>query len=288
MTTQTIASKQAQFKAETTVSVGLRMLEFYGAAFSSVPDANGDVIDPRAFDDWLVVFYAAGKPLPISFSHSAILDSLDPTNVIGYAPADPSHVWVDDYGLRVRGYLDTSSEKGKAVEWQIANGLIGGASIAYMVAEGGRVNNTRGKGMRITKVESVRETGPTPNPANQEAVLLWMKSENMLEEATALPYMTVAEFREVLMKADPEPDPQPVPAPEVPDPEPEPAPEPQPVLVQVKHAASPAYIQAAHDALTRAGAKCADEPGTEVSSAPRDEVAERLRRLRFMKVSTIR
>jgi hypothetical protein len=56
-------------------------------------------------------------------------------------------------------------------------------------------------------------------------------------------------------------------------------------VAEVKHAASPTYIQNAHDALVRAGAKCADG-GAEMASAPRDEVAERLRRLRFMKITT--
>ena len=54
---------------------------------------------------------------------------------------------------------------------------------------------------------------------------------------------------------------------------------------EIKHAASPAYIQSAHDALVRAGAKCASG-GAEMASAPRDEVADRLRRMRLMKLST--
>jgi hypothetical protein len=362
---QQIDLEAAQFKADATVQTGLRVLEFYAAAFSKTPDSNGDIIDPHAFDGWLQEFYAAGKPLPISFSHAAVLDGLDPTNTIGYAPADPQHVWVDDYGLRVRGFLDTASEKGKAVEWQIENNLMGGASIAYLVPPEGRVPIDAKAGThRIMVISSVRETGPTPNPANQEAVLLWMKSEHFTEVEAAFPYMTVDEFRTAFFKTvdtsawdkntalvacetaaqfgeicaavhttgkpderqhyalphhylgkgpneagvkaalarvgqvqaitDAErskgqshleahmkeinPDYQPPKSDgEVPDVAVE--------IAEIKHAASPTYIQNAHDALVRAGAKCADA-GAEMASAPRDEVAERLRRLRFMKITT--
>lgn len=272
MDVKTLDLGAAQFKAGQTVATGLRTLEFYASAFSKTPDANGDVVDPRAFDEWLPRFYAAGKPLPISFSHSAVLDSLDPTNVIGYAPANPDHVWVDDYGLRVKAFIETSSEKGKAVEWQIEQGIIQGASMAYRVADGGRIKE--GDGFRIRSIAEVGEAGPTPNPANQEAVLLWLKSNGHLEENAEVPYMTVAEFRETFKEKDPEP-----------------APAPAAYTAggttlstpsDVKHAASPTYIQAAHDALVRSGAKCAVD---EVATAPEDPVAARLRRMRFIKTS---
>jgi phage head maturation protease len=197
---QEIDLETAQFKASALVQTGLRQLEFYAAAFSATPDANGDIIDAHAFDEWLAEFYAAGKPLPISFSHSAVLDSLDPTNVIGYAPADPQHVWVDGYGLRVSSLIDVTTEKGKAVEWQIENKLMGGASIAYVVPDGGR---TKVKGWNLVSKAFVKEAGPTPNPANQEAVLLWLKSEHLIEESPEQPYMTVDEFRETFLKMKP-------------------------------------------------------------------------------------
>lgn len=283
----------AQFKAGPVIATGLRTLEFYASAFSKTPDLNGDIVDPHAFDGWLPRFYTAGKPLPISFSHSSVLDSLDPTNVIGYAPADPSHVWVDDYGLRVKAYLDTSSEKGKAVEWQIEQGIIQGASMAYRVPAGGRVKE--GKSFRINVIDDVGEAGPTPNPANQEAVLLWLKSQGHLEADPAVPYMTVAEFRETFVKAEDDPksdDSEPTP---VIDPRADPLrteigpddPEPEiPPIPDLKHQASPVYLQNAHDALVRAGAKCASAE-VETASAPTesDEVSARVRRLRFLRTS---
>jgi HK97 family phage prohead protease len=347
--------EDARIKAAEMVATGLRTLEFYAAAFSKTPDKHGDVIDPRAFDDWLKEFYAIGKPLPISFSHAAVLDSLDPTNVIGYAPADPEHVWVDDYGLRIRAYIDTTDEKGRKVEWMIETGLITGSSIAYSVPPDGETKEGAPEGATRILKAFVREAGPTPSPANEEAVLLWMKAEEMAQ-ATETQFLSVAEFRETLdLKAVDnsawdgnramgecssasdyrsisagehnagEPDQRqhwalphhylgegpnaagvraalarvsqtqdlkseadaqahldahmseinPEPSSTAPDPE----------VPEVKHQASPAYIQAAHDALVRGGAKCAPSIEPELSST--DTVAARLRRLRFMKTSII-
>jgi hypothetical protein len=58
---------------------------------------------------------------------------------------------------------------------------------------------------------------------------------------------------------------------------------PEPTGPETKHAASPTYIQAAHDALVRGGAKCSPGEGTSTASTPMDDVAARLRRLRVMK-----
>lgn len=185
-------------KAAEAVQTGLRTLEFYAAAFSEEGDTYGHVIASTAFDEWLQQFYAKGQALPISFNHAAVLDSTDPTNVIGYAPADPGHVFVDSYGLRVKALIDTTSEKGKAVEWQIENGLLKGASLAF---QPGDMAKLKGGKTLIKTVNKVMEAGAVPNPANQDAVLLWLKSEGMLSAPAELPYMTVEEFRQVLMKA---------------------------------------------------------------------------------------
>jgi HK97 family phage prohead protease len=370
METKVLDLEAAQLKAGAVVATGLRTLEFYAAAFSKTPDLNGDIIDPHAFDGWLPRFYAAGKPLPISFSHAAVLDGIDPTNIIGYAPADADHVWVDDYGLRIKGYLETSSEKGKAVEWQIEQGILQGASMAYRVGKGGRTKVDGETGFLIKEITDVGEVGPTPNPANQEAVLLWLKTEGLLEDEPEVPYMTVAEFRETFetkavdnsawdgnraMSAcssaadyrqicaaehtvgDPDerqhwalphhylgrgPNAAGVAAAKgridqtqnisdaerssarshldrhtseieaatkAAEEEPEPATKVGEDLLELSHQASPAYIQAAHDALVRGGAKCASG-GAETSTATEplsddDVVAARVRRLRFMRTS---
>jgi HK97 family phage prohead protease len=206
--TSEVGWDQTRLKAaETAVVAGHRVLEFYASAFTDVPDKNNDIMDPHAFDKWLPEFYAAGQALQISFNHAAMLDPSDPTNVIGYAPADPDHVWVDDYGLRVKAFLDVRSEKGKAVEYQIEKGLLKGASLAfgYLIDD---VEERKDGANIIKSVTRVMETGLVPNPAQQAAVLLWMKSEGMItpeKDDEPLPYMTVEEFRIVLQKGEPDP-----------------------------------------------------------------------------------
>lgn len=246
--------------AETVVEAGHRVLEFYASAFTGKPDRNGDIMDPHAFDAWLPQFYAAGQALQISFNHAAMLDPNDPTNVIGYAPANAEHVWVDDYGLRVKAYLDVRSEKGKAVEYQVEKGLLKGASLAFgfNVEDAEEIDG----GLLIKSVTRVLETGLVPNPAEQAAVLLWMKSEGMItpEAPETLPYMTVEEFRTVVQKAAPD----------------------------------PLVIQARHDEMVEAGAVCKHDPLDEIveqvqkseDAAPDMEVVKaRQRKLRLMENS---
>ena len=273
------------FAAAEVVQAGLRTLEFYAAAFSEEGDSQGHIIDPKAFDGWLPKFYAKGQALPISFNHAAMLDSTDPTNVIGYAPADPEHVWVDDYGLRVRGLIDTKSEKGRAVEWQIENGLLKGSSLAFLPGE---MSSEKAGKVRIKTIDNVKEAGPVPNPANQDAVLLWLKSEGSLDHPTELPYMTVEEFRKVLLKEESTEEPK----------------TPEGGEGDVSFAdmnemitkASPEELQAAHDALHAAGAKCASEEDERLLAAAEavatpdttglsEEAAERARKLRLLEAS---
>lgn len=253
--------KAAQLK-ETAVVAGHRVLEFYASAFTGKADRNGDIMDPKAFDKWLPEFYAAKQALPISFNHAAILDGNDPTNVVGYAPADPDHVWVDDYGLRVKAYLDVRSEKGKAVEYQVEKGLLTGASLAFGFMKGDTQKIK--EGTLIKSVTRVLEAGLVPNPAEQAAVLLWMKSEGMTtpeHDAEPVPYMSVEEFRQVILKQEPDP-------------------------LDVQHR---------HDELVAAGAVCASveklEELTEVVKAEaevdedKEALAVRMRRLRALQVS---
>src|ERR1043166_2162913 len=101
--------EQAELKA--TVVADQHTLGFYMLAFSSTPDKQGDRIAPDAADEWLRSFYAAGNPLPVSFTHSAVTDAGDPFNIIGYAPADPEHVFKDAHGIKVIANLDTASNQ---------------------------------------------------------------------------------------------------------------------------------------------------------------------------------
>lgn len=244
MTTKML--QDAQFKA-TQTSTKTRTLDFYAAAFSTTPDKNGDTIDPHAFDLWLATFYAIGKPLPISFAHGAVLDSTDPFAIIGSAPADPDHVWTDDYGLRVKAIIDVgANDTARQVASLIDQGIVTGASIAFVVPPGGDKKQDDGS-FRIMQA-MVKEAGPCLSPAEEKAVVLALKAVR----------------DELAGDHDPEPDP-----------------EPEDAFV-LKHAASPTYIQNAHDALVRAGAKCA---ANEAVVEKREDVESRLRNLRLIEAS---
>lgn len=196
-----VGLEAAQLKAESATITGERTIQYYASAYNT-PDAAGHVIEPGAFDDWLEDFYAKGQAHAISFNHSAVLDPNDPTNVIGYAAADPQHVWTDDYGLAVKGQLNTTTEKGKAVEWQVEHGLLKGASLAMFFDMSNTERNKTTKMLHIKKAEKVIESGLVPNPANQGAVMMWMKSEGMTEQIQVdEPYMTLAEFESILKAA---------------------------------------------------------------------------------------
>ncbi len=242
--------------AEAVTETGTRQLEFYAAAFGN-KDLHGHIIDAKAFDVWLPQFYAAGKSLPMSFNHSSMLDDTDPTNTVGYAAADPEHVWADDYGLRVSGVLNTTTEKGQAVEWQVNHGLLKGASLVLQF----KPENTEMKSdhMLLKSVDRVLEAGLVPNPANQSAVLLWMKSEGLTEQTNVTaPYMTVEEFKEIFKSA-------------------------------------PTDVQAWHDSLVEQGAVCDHVTPVLASAAEALETQEmltlddeqRLRNLRFMEATEL-
>jgi len=167
----------ASLKA-TTTAVGQHVLEFYALAFSAMPDKQGDRISPTALDGWLAKFYAAGKPLPISFTHAAVKETSDPFNIIGWAPADIDHVWKDSYGLRVRAYLETEiNEKAEQVYRLTKRGIVSGASVAYIAER----EKAQPDGSTLITKMSVLEAGPCLDPANPDAKVLSVKSDEPVE-----------------------------------------------------------------------------------------------------------
>lgn len=160
-------------------AIGQHEIEFYAIAFSSEPDSQGDIIDPGAVDEWLAKFYAKGKPLPISFRHAAMLgeSKSDPFSVIGWAPADPMHVWKDDHGLRVRGYLETEINDKAAQVYRLAkNGILSGASAVFAVHPDDETPQPD-HSTRIMKIREVKEAGLCLDPANEDAYLIAVKAD---------------------------------------------------------------------------------------------------------------
>ena len=161
---------RADVKAGETADV--HTIEFYALAFSKMPDKQGDRIDPKALDAWLVAFYKAGKPMPISFTHAAVRETSDPFNIVGYAPADLQHVWKDSYGLRVIAYLDTATNEKAMQTYSLAKrGIITGASVAYIAER----EKAMPDGSTLILKMSVLESGLCLDPANDDAYLVAVK-----------------------------------------------------------------------------------------------------------------
>lgn len=293
MTTTSLLAR-AELKAAQTAT-GTRTLDFYAAAFNVV-DSNGDMIDPDAANGWLVNFYAEGNAMPISFAHSAMRDMTDPGRFIGDAPADSSHVWIDNYGVRVKANLYTDAdgpmgENARAAARLIDQNVVNGASITYL-AEKANVDKS---GVRHITQLSIYEAGPCLIPANPDAVILGIKtadgqlllaekpaSEGSVDATLALIVGSdTIETIETVTKEG-----------EMADPESKSLEDIVAGVLETKHSSSPRYIQAAHDALAKAGAKCAEveaevasaEPPTEI---PVDDDAERLHRMAMMKAKLV-
>lgn len=293
MTTTSLLAR-AELKAAQTAT-GTRTLDFYAAAFGVV-DSNGDMLEPFAADEWLVNFYAEGNAMPISFAHSAMRDMTDPGRFIGDAPADSSHVWIDNYGVRVKANLYTDAdgpmgENARAAARLIDQNVVNGASITYL-AEKANVDKS---GVRHITQLSIYEAGPCLIPANPDAVILGIKTADgqlLLAEkpaseasvdATLALIVGAEEVQSVVTETKEE---------DVADTEPESKSLTDIVaeVLETKHSSSPRYIQAAHDALAKAGAKCAEVEAEVASAEPEptaDTNVEVLHRLALMKAKLV-
>jgi HK97 family phage prohead protease len=186
MSTKTV--EHALVKAIAT-AVGQHEIEFYAIAFSSEPDNQGDIIDSGAADEWLATFYAKGKPLPISFRHAAMLGESrsDPFSVIGWAPADPMHVWKDEHGVRVRAYLETEINDKAAQVYRLAKqGILTGASAVFAVHHDDEEHASDGSTV-IKRIAEMKEAGLCLDPANEDAYLVAVKADIDSTENSATP-----------------------------------------------------------------------------------------------------
>lgn len=162
---------EADLKAART-DTGTRTLDFYAATFSDTPDKHNHMIKPTAFDEWLKSFYAEGASMPISFAHAAILNSTDAAQIIGKAPADPEHVWADQFGLRVKALLYGDLETAQHVIRLIDDKVVKAASLALQIRDWEPAPG----GSRLITKAAVKEAGPAMFPVNDKAVLLALKS----------------------------------------------------------------------------------------------------------------
>ena len=97
------------------------------------------------------------------------------TSVVGYAPADPTHVWKDDHGIRVRAYL-YESEKASAVYRLASDGVLTGASAVFAVHPDDEEHLPDHSTM-IRRIAEMKEAGLCLDPANEDAYLVSVKAD---------------------------------------------------------------------------------------------------------------
>ena len=138
------------------------------STYDRVPDSYGDVVAPGAFTDTIKKRMKSGHPYPLCWNH-------DLDQIIG--AVDPSKIVDTETGpLMTAEFLDTplAQEKRELVK----RGIIYQFSFAYEILESGPVELEDGtKANELRKVD-LFEVSIVPIPANQNAVVTEIKSED--------------------------------------------------------------------------------------------------------------
>jgi HK97 family phage prohead protease len=134
-------------------------------------DLVGDIIMPGALDDFVKIFDPDIKKLPMFYEH-------DSKSIIG----EWTTLEVDEFGVKGTGVLYTETTKGKDIQALLKRKAVAAVSIGFRSNDFEK--NDRG-GHNFNKVNLV-ETSIVLNPANPNAKILSVKSENGFIETKAL------------------------------------------------------------------------------------------------------
>jgi uncharacterized protein len=136
---------------------GARLLEGYASVFG-LPDYQGDIVAPDAFDEWLGSYDSQSAPIPLLLEHRWD----DPDAVMGWAES----IDADDHGLWARFAL--LPEHGEDVLAKVRSGAVSGLSIGYLVDDDREPTwpeKEKGAKRVLTRVH-VREVSLVRTPAN--------------------------------------------------------------------------------------------------------------------------
>lgn len=139
----------------------------YFSTYDREPDSYGDVIAPGAFADTIKARKESGHPFPLCWNHDLdqIIGSVDPDNITD----------TDKGPLMTASFFDTplAQEKREIVK----SGVVYQFSFAYDVLEAGPVELENGvKANELRKLD-LFEVSIVPIPANQNAVMTEIKTE---------------------------------------------------------------------------------------------------------------
>ena len=168
----TLAAERPRFKSLPTTdaaphagfdpNAGDRVITFYAATFSDIPDAVSDVISPDAFTPWLRTFQNDRRSkLPIVISHRW---NEPEKSVIGWA--GPDDVTVDTHGLLVSGHL-YDTEEADRIYRLIKDFVLRDASFSYETLDEARDPRTGINTLKL--IGDVYEAGPCLIGCNREA-----------------------------------------------------------------------------------------------------------------------
>lgn len=139
------------------------LIEGYASAFGGPPDGYGDIIEPGAFMRSLAQHRADGTMPAMLWSHDH---------------AHPIGRWTemeeDDYGLLVRGNLNTQTDRGRNALEHLKQRDVSGLSIGFAPAPDGAKHS--GKGYRVLTDLELWEVSVVAFPANRRARVSSVKS----------------------------------------------------------------------------------------------------------------
>lgn len=134
-------------------------------------DRAGDIVMPGAFDEFVASFDPQVKKLPMFYNH-------DSDAIIGSWNAFE----IDEHGLKGVGSINLKSVRGSEIYEYVKQKTLTQVSIGYRV----RDFEFNGDGVRLLKNIDLGETSIVPFPANTQAQILSVKSEDGLIEVKAL------------------------------------------------------------------------------------------------------
>jgi HK97 family phage prohead protease len=141
----------------------------YGAVFGNI-DQAGDLIQPGAFAKTI----ASGRLPHMHLQHG--IKQLGGAQYVGKWTA----IAEDSHGLVVEGKIaGMGTDRGRYLFEQIRDGIFGGLSIGFRVAQGGMELGPKGGPRRIIKTADVVEVSLVSDPCNTEAQIREIKSSLM-------------------------------------------------------------------------------------------------------------
>ncbi len=145
----------------------------YFSTYDREPDSYGDVIAPGAFEDTIKARKESGHPFPLCWNH-------DLDQIIG--SVDPEAIEDTEKGpLMTASFFDTPlAQEKRAI---VKSGVVYQFSFAYDVLEAGPVELEDGRKANELRKLDLFEVSIVPIPANQNAVMTEVKSEEPEKKA---------------------------------------------------------------------------------------------------------